>query len=397
MVSSTISTARNAASWSSSIAPSTACSASGLQGAERPTYGSAVEKLSRDTDVIPGGLLPVRVAEQRGRMVGDDQRNAAVGMNLAPQLAQTLSGVEQRFGRGAAERHDHLGPDKRELAVKVRHAGCHLVRQRLAVLRRPTLHDIGDVYIFAPKSDSLDDLVQQLAGLAHEWSPHGVFGGARSFADEHQFRVGIAFARHRVGPAGAQRATMGGANPLRNGVEGSEITQAIPAEQGRYGRLDVDAGAGNGGGASLPLRLLLGGSGRERADGSRRERTGAGGRLRGQRSLRALGGFPPAPVCFPPAPVCSRLLPSAPACSRLLPSAPACSRLENHFRAPQLHLLREIAGPLVSQAAPPPRREWPRRPRASTGAAGSGRRPPGRATRPGWYRARIRRRARARR
>src|SRR6476646_11551067 len=116
MVSSTISAARSAASWSSSIAASTACSASWLQGAARPTYGSAVEKLSGDTDVIPGRLLPVGVAQQRGGMVRHDQRNAVVRVHLAPELAQTLSHAEQGLAGGATPRDDNLGRDEVQLA-----------------------------------------------------------------------------------------------------------------------------------------------------------------------------------------------------------------------------------------------------------------------------------------
>src|SRR5512144_396693 len=107
MLSSISSAARSDASWSSSIAPSTACSASLLQGAARPTYESAIEKLSGDTDVIPGGLLPVRVSQQRGRVVGHHDRDAVVRMHLVAELGETLLHAEQRFRGGAAEREDH--------------------------------------------------------------------------------------------------------------------------------------------------------------------------------------------------------------------------------------------------------------------------------------------------
>src|SRR5215210_1298089 len=117
MLSSTSSAARSAASWSSSMAPNTACSASWLQGAERPTYGSAVEKLSCDTDVIPGRLLPVRVAEQRRGMIRHDQRNTVVRVHLAPQLSQTLSHPQHRLGRRATQAEDHFGPDDFELTM----------------------------------------------------------------------------------------------------------------------------------------------------------------------------------------------------------------------------------------------------------------------------------------
>src|SRR5215210_6849810 len=117
MLSSTSSAARSAASWSSSMAPNTACSASWLQGAERPTYGSAVEKLSCDTDVIPGRLLPIRVAEQRRGMVRHDERDAVVRVHLVAKLSQTFSHTEQGFCGRAAKGEDHFRANDFQFAV----------------------------------------------------------------------------------------------------------------------------------------------------------------------------------------------------------------------------------------------------------------------------------------
>src|SRR5919109_3916692 len=134
MESSTSSAARSAASWSSSIAPSTACSASALQGAERPTYGSTVEKLSGDTDVIPGRLLPVGVAQQCRGMIGDDQRNAVVRVHLVPQLPQALPHPQHRLARGPAHGEDHLRTNQLELTMEIGNAGRDLIGQGLPVL-----------------------------------------------------------------------------------------------------------------------------------------------------------------------------------------------------------------------------------------------------------------------
>src|SRR5215207_11514792 len=101
------------------MAPSTACSASWLQGAERPEYVSVVEKLSCDTDVIPGRLLPVRVAEQRRGMIRHDQRTTVVRVHLAAEIAQAPLHAEQRLGGGPAHRQDHLRVNELELAVEI--------------------------------------------------------------------------------------------------------------------------------------------------------------------------------------------------------------------------------------------------------------------------------------
>src|SRR6185312_15128534 len=134
MVSSTSSAARSAASWSSSIAARTACSASWLQGAARPTYGSAIEKLSCDTDVIPGRLLPVRVAEQRRGMIRHDQRNAVVRVHLAAQLSQTLSDPQHGLRGRAAQGKNHFRSNDFQLAMEIWNASRDLIRQRLSIL-----------------------------------------------------------------------------------------------------------------------------------------------------------------------------------------------------------------------------------------------------------------------
>src|SRR5512134_3736457 len=141
MPSSTSSAARSAASWSSSMAPRTACSASALQGAERPTYVSAVEKLSGDTDVIPGRLLPVRVAEQCRGMVRHDERDAVVRVHLAAQVPETLLHAEERLPGGASHRDDHLRANELELAMEIGDTSRDLIRQGLPILRRTAFDD----------------------------------------------------------------------------------------------------------------------------------------------------------------------------------------------------------------------------------------------------------------
>src|SRR6476646_2609152 len=140
MLSSISSAARSAASWSSSIAPSTACSASLLQGAARPTYESAIEKLSCDTDVIPGRLLPVGVAQQRSRMVRHHEGDPVVAVDLVAELAQTLLHAEERLGRRAPEGEYHPRTNDGELPPEVRDARRDFVGQRLAVPGGAALH-----------------------------------------------------------------------------------------------------------------------------------------------------------------------------------------------------------------------------------------------------------------
>src|SRR5690348_11792768 len=144
MVSSTSSAARNAASWSSSIAPRTACSASPSQGAVRPPKTSGVEELAGDTDVIPGGLLPVGVPQQGRGVVRGDHRDPGVAVHLAAELAERLLRLHQRGDGGAAGGEDHLRLEDRQLTVEIRETRLQFVWERLPVLRRPALHGVED-------------------------------------------------------------------------------------------------------------------------------------------------------------------------------------------------------------------------------------------------------------
>src|SRR2546425_2071545 len=118
------------------MAPSTACSASLLQGAWRPAYSRSVEETAGDADVIPGRSLPVGVPEQGGRMVRNDNGNRPEPVEPPAQRAERLLRVEERLRRRAAHRQDHLRLEQLELAEQVRHAGRDLVVQRQPVLGR---------------------------------------------------------------------------------------------------------------------------------------------------------------------------------------------------------------------------------------------------------------------
>src|SRR6185436_14220370 len=104
------------------MAPSTACSASGLQGAARSAV-STVEKLSGDTDVIPGWLLPIGVPKEGRGMISNNQRCAAVGMYSAAQIREGSLDLQDRFGRGGAEQDDDFRTDQLDLPLQITPAG----------------------------------------------------------------------------------------------------------------------------------------------------------------------------------------------------------------------------------------------------------------------------------
>src|ERR1700688_2357203 len=144
MVSSRTSADLRAASWSSSIAPSTACSASLFHGAWRPAEGRSVEETAGDADVIPGWSLPVRVPEQGSWVIGNEDRDAAKPVDLVAERPERLLGVEQALRRGPAHREDERRVEQLDLAVQVRQAGGNLVIQRRTVLGRAAFDHVTD-------------------------------------------------------------------------------------------------------------------------------------------------------------------------------------------------------------------------------------------------------------
>src|SRR2546427_12959976 len=159
MVPSSSSAALRAASWSSSMAPSTACSASLLHGVWRPVNSEvrSADETAGDADVIPGRFLPVRVAKQGSRMIGHDQGNTAESVHQVPQRPQGLLGIEQRLRSRPDHRDDLLRLPEVVLSEQVWHARCDLIELRQAVLRRPALYHISDEDPLTRQLDRAED------------------------------------------------------------------------------------------------------------------------------------------------------------------------------------------------------------------------------------------------
>src|SRR5919199_1436494 len=109
------------ASWSSSIAPITACSASSEYGGRRSLYGStrlgrAIEYSTGELDIFPGGTLPGGIAQQRGGGVRRDERDPVVAVHLTAQLGDPDFRAEERLRGEVAQCEDDLGPQQLELA-----------------------------------------------------------------------------------------------------------------------------------------------------------------------------------------------------------------------------------------------------------------------------------------
>jgi hypothetical protein len=115
--------------------------------------------------------------------------------------------------------------------VKPLPAGRHLVWLRIAVAGRPALDDIGDVDLFAPQLDRLDDPREKLAGRSDKRQSLTVLLGSRPPAPKTTFRRPSAKRqRVQVAAAAACAASVPGGSPaLGDGEANSAAAADSPA------------------------------------------------------------------------------------------------------------------------------------------------------------------------
>src|ERR1035437_5226826 len=213
---------------SRSIPPSTACSASSDQGGLRSRNGSraacgAIEYSAGELDIFPGGALPRVIAEQRGGVVGDDQRHQVIAVYLTAQFTDRLRGLQESLRRERPAGKQHPGLEQFQLPQQERAACLDLVRRGVPVARWPVLQDVADEHVPTSEIDGGEDLRQQLSRRADERPPGLVLGGARSLADTHEAGVRISFTRDRILGPGMQRTRGARRDGLRDGVDRREM------------------------------------------------------------------------------------------------------------------------------------------------------------------------------
>ena len=181
---------------------------------------------------------------------------------LLAQLAQALPHAQHRLGRRAAQREDHLRPDQLDLAVEIRKAGRDLVGQRLPVLRRTALHDVGDV-------DRSPRELRSPRGSLSSSSPACPTNGrpvASSVAPgpsptSTSRASGLPSPGTALVRVGAERAAVGGTDPLRHRVDASAgRARSLPSSTARCdGEADgrESPGASGIGGAPRQPTLAL--------------------------------------------------------------------------------------------------------------------------------------------
>src|SRR6185436_16634596 len=170
------------ASWSMSIAESTACSASSEYGGCRSLKGSrlrlggAIENSTDELDIFPGGAFPRWIAKQRRRVIRDDQRHTMEPVQLATEFSEHQLRLQQSLGSECSKSKDCFWPDQLKLTKEIRAAGGYFVRHRIAIARRPMLEDVTDENVLASQIHRRENLCEQLAGRADERQSGFIFG-----------------------------------------------------------------------------------------------------------------------------------------------------------------------------------------------------------------------------
>src|SRR5450759_1401409 len=152
------------------------------------------------------GVDEEAVVEGRGRVVQRYVGTVPPLHQLAVDPRDAVRTGQQPLHRVSPQEQDHRRPDQLHLAIKVRRARGHLLRQRVAVARRPALDDVGDVDLVAVDPNRLQQLVEELAGLAHEGQPLLVLVLSRGLAHDHDPSLCVARARHRLRPRAMEGA-----------------------------------------------------------------------------------------------------------------------------------------------------------------------------------------------
>ena len=196
--------------------------------------------LEQRWDAREGGaqvLERLRRAQRRRGMEDriHPHRPPAQLMHLGPAVHGRDAAVRARddLHGELAERADEPRLDQLDLPVRVGLAGRDLVGQRVAVAGWAAAHDIRHEHVLARQADLLEQLVEQLAGAAHEGKPLDVLLLARALTDEHQAGVRVAVPEHHSGAALVQRAaqTAGGL-----AVEGDELFAPLRCGSRLHGR-----------------------------------------------------------------------------------------------------------------------------------------------------------------
>jgi hypothetical protein len=142
--------------------------------------------------VFPRISLVVGISQQSRRVIGYDQWNAVVLMQLSTQLRQGGLGLQQGVCRLPTEATDDLWGNQLDLSLQVRLTAINLLRLWISIVRRTTLENVTNIDLLSGKLHGTENLRQQFPGCTNEWLPPLVLLLSRCLA--HKQNVGVRIA-----------------------------------------------------------------------------------------------------------------------------------------------------------------------------------------------------------
>jgi len=90
-------------------------------------------------------------------MIGGHYLNSAARKKPSSQSGDLFMGLEQGLGSKGPQGADNLGPDNLQLLVEERLTGSDFLLLRISIMGRPTFNNIGDIDLFPPEANGIDD------------------------------------------------------------------------------------------------------------------------------------------------------------------------------------------------------------------------------------------------
>ena len=167
--------------------------------------------LPQGQEIRKGVRFILLLAEQGGGVERAHEPDAAFFNKGAVLFGHGEIRPDHPLGGNAAQADHDLGLQDAELFPQPGHTGLALGRERVAVLGRAALDDVGDVAVLVPvQVDGKQVFIQQLAAAAHKRQALLILALAGTLAHKQHFGRGYALPEHHVGAGGMQRATGAG-------------------------------------------------------------------------------------------------------------------------------------------------------------------------------------------
>lgn len=133
-------------------------------------------------------------------MISNNDRNAFVLVEPAPQASKTPALMQQIVCGHLTQRYDELGSYQLDLPREIWLAAPCLFGHGFTVSRRTTFYDVGDVNVVAARQiDSGQHAIQELACRANEGLPPGILLGSGAFPHVEPLCTLITDSEYRAG------------------------------------------------------------------------------------------------------------------------------------------------------------------------------------------------------